>query len=122
MSAEKEKLIQTGDKLGKIPLSTKSRTSFRQVTILPMIFLYFAGEEMLNYVMNEWIQYKMRVDNFPGVKKITGNFSSCAITNHSDPNYSRYKIVQQETASWMLYYKLGYLVPSFLVLLFIPSY
>ena len=94
----------------------------KYATIIPGLVFVVLGVQIHTYVVNEWTQYRIRTDNFPNMSSVS-NFSACTDTtsNHSSDTYDHYKLVQQKSADWIVYYNLALNIPTFLSNLILPS-
>lgn len=115
MENESSLLIQRDNSVNQVRFQAK------YALILPAMFFLFLGVFSNNYLINEWVQEKIKKEHFPDLST-NKNYSACGVKNHSDKTYQDYTIVQQTSARWITYFSIAQHVPTFFMNLILNGY
>ena len=121
MSAERKPLLGSGEVGNTRTRKENSQSSCGYFILVPVLFLFFFGEESIKYELNEWTQYYIKLQYFPS-ESFRKNQTVCENKDGSQTVSEDYKKVQQQTSHWLLYFKIAEYVPTLLSAFVLPSY
>lgn len=103
-------------------LQEKERSGFAHRYFLLIIVMFFVNIAMgiSFYLVTQWIGDMMRKQILEGAN--INSSSVCEGTNKSDPEYSKFKDVEQKTAFWQMLSSLATTIPCLITTLILPSY
>lgn len=84
--------------------------SHRKWLVGPYCFLYMAAYITSYFTFTQYVHSKIQSDIFPDVTSF--NVSGICYTNTSSSEYIQQTMVQQKTATWLMYYSLAAGIPA----------
>lgn len=93
---------------------------FRYILLLAIMLCIYTPMGINFYLTTQWIQYTMRQEILLGAS--INSSSVCEGKNQSDPEYMKFKEVEQKTAFWQMLSSLAMSIPGLFSTLILPSY
>ncbi|KAH3845070.1 proton-coupled folate transporter-like [Dreissena polymorpha] len=100
-------------------IAMQPEVSPRKWLVAPYCFLYMAAYVATQAAFTQYLYKRVQGELFPNVSQINETFG-CNV-NTSDPNYKMQTKVQQEAASWSMYYKLANGIPALFACIILGS-
>ena len=91
--------------------SCHNKAKSRWITVEPIIFLAFVGIGTFPTIRSQYLQQRIADDVYNYTYPTDSN-NSCGITNTSAPDYMVQKLIQRDTAEWLLYFSICSTLPS----------